>query len=128
MSRGWCDMHWKRWRKHGDPTKIVNVGRHVSPDGYVKVPDKSGRGRSILEHRLVMEEHLGRQLLPTENVHHKNGDRQDNRIENLELWSTSQPQGQRPEDKLKWAKEILALYAPELLKEYDNGKSDTHRN
>jgi hypothetical protein len=126
MSRGWCDMHWKRWRKHGDPTKIVNVGRHVSPDGYVKVPDKSGRGRSILEHRLVMEEHLGRQLLPTENVHHKNGDRQDNRIENLELWSTSQPQGQRPEDKLKWAKEILALYAPELLKEYDNGKPDTH--
>ena len=126
MSRGWCDMHWKRWRKHGDPTKIVNVGRHVSPDGYVKVPDKSGRGRSILEHRLVMEEHLGRQLLPTENVHHKNGDRQDNRIENLELWSTSQPQGQRPEDKLKWAKEILALYAPELLKEYDNGKSDPH--
>ena len=126
MSRGWCDMHWKRWRKHGDPTKIVNVGRHISPDGYVKVPDKSGRGRSILEHRLVMEEHLGRQLLPTENVHHKNGDRQDNRIENLELWSTSQPQGQRPEDKLKWAKEILALYAPELLKEYDNGKPDTH--
>ena len=126
MSRGWCDMHWKRWRKHGDPTKIVNVGRHISPDGYVKVPDKSGRGRSILEHRLVMEEHLGRQLLPTENVHHKNGDRQDNRIENLELWSTSQPQGQRPEDKLKWAKEILALYAPELLKEYDNGKSDPH--
>jgi len=121
LAKGWCDMHWKRWRKHGDPTKIVNVGRHISPDGYVKVPDKSGRGRSILEHRLVMEKHLGRQLLSTENVHHKNGDRQDNRIENLELWSTSQPQGQRPEDKLKWAKEILALYAPELLKEYDNG-------
>jgi len=121
LAKGWCDMHWKRWRKHGDPTKIVNVGRHISPDGYVKVPDKSGRGRSILEHRLVMEKHLGRQLLSTENVHHKNGDRQDNRIENLELWSTSQPQGQRPEDKLKWAKEMLALYAPELLKEYDNG-------
>lgn len=110
-------MHWKRWRKHGDPTKIVNVGRHVSPDGYVKVPDRSGRGRSILEHRLVMEEYLGRQLLSTENVHHINGNRQDNRIENLELWTTRQPQGQRVPDKIEYAIEILKQYAPNLLKE-----------
>ena len=57
-----------------------------------------------------MESHIGRPLAPNENVHHLNGDRADNRIENLELWSTRQPKGQRIPDKVKFAIEILAQY------------------
>lgn len=65
------------------------------------------------EHTWVMEAHLGRPLLPHEQIHHKNGNRIDNRVENLELWVKSQPSGQRALDLLEWAREIVALYGPD---------------
>lgn len=57
-----------------------------------------------------MAEMIGRPLLSHESPHHKNGRRDDNRPCNLELWSTSQPPGQRVVDKLAWAREMIELY------------------
>lgn len=88
--------------------------RGLDKYGYVLLygtghPNESSNG-VVAEHRMVMSNHLGRPLLSTENVHHINGVRDDNRIDNLELWSHSQPRGQRVCDKLRWAQEILSLY------------------
>lgn len=77
--RGPKHYHWKG-------------GRNIDKDGYIQIykPEHPFAGPSgyVLEHRLVMEQHIGRYLERHEIVHHKNRNRQDNRIENLELISS----------------------------------------
>lgn len=103
-----AENHWN-WRGG----RTVQQG-YVRLSGHSDHPNASKSG-AISEHVLVMSQHLGRPLLPGETVHHKNGVRDDNRIENLELWSTTQPAGQRVEDKAAWALEFLKTYHPEWL-------------
>lgn len=118
-----CLTHYKRYRRNGTyELKPRNLGPSDVLEGWVRVRHTGGYVRlakyhedgtveRVMEHRAVMERELGRALFEDENVHHINGDRADNRLENLELWSTSQPSGQRIADKVAWAREILARYA-----------------
>lgn len=62
----------------------LDGGRRIDHRGYVRV-NVAGPDKWMYEHRLVMETHLDRRLRYDEHVHHKNEDKADNRIENLEL-------------------------------------------
>jgi hypothetical protein len=102
-------------------------GRTTRKTGYVFLtnPEFPGKGINganesgqVAEHVVVISRHLGRPLYKGETVHHKNGIKNDNQLDNLELWSKSHPAGQRVEDKTRWAIEWLEIYAPEYLNRY----------
>jgi hypothetical protein len=105
-------MHYQRWKMQGEAgeAKLRKGEGFINAGGYRIL---TIAGRRIAEHRLVMEQQLGRRLERWEMPHHKNGVRDDNRPENLELWVTFQPKGQRATDLLAWAEEIVARYGPE---------------
>jgi hypothetical protein len=110
-ARGYCATHWRRLRTNGEIGPAGLLRRPAGAGclntyGYISFGNKA-------EHRLVFEAHLGRYLMPFENVHHINGVKTDNRLENLELWVTPQPSGQRPDDLARW---VVEFY-PEIVRQ-----------
>lgn len=112
FAKSLCALHYGRYKKTGDAGPANLIRRHGTyrwrdpRSGYVYVdPGLTGRQKRMLEHRFVMEEVLGRPLERYENVHHLNGIRDDNRPENLELWTKPQAAGQRVEDVVAWVVE-----------------------
>ncbi len=94
-------------RKNGEGYICPKGYKHITVRGHPNAKNLQGR---LGEHTVVMCNHLRRYLKEGESVHHKNGIKNDNRIENLELWHRGQPAGQRVSDKIEWAKSFLEEY------------------
>lgn len=120
---GYCNPHYKKFLRYGDPLAGPGKGnpgkpkpegfkvtreRMVNNHGYSLV--RTGPSKWVMEHRVVMEQVLGRPLTKDERIHHKDGNKLNNVPDNLELWLHSHPSGQRVEDAVAWAREILKRY------------------
>lgn len=121
VAKGFCQLHYTRFYRTGNPHKEPKKERWVTRDGHINIyrPDhpNAQKNGQIREHRYIMSEHLERPLFESEQVHHKNGNRTDNRIENLELMLVNfHPPGQRVKDLVEYANKILERYEDKNIK------------
>ncbi len=122
---GYCQGHYrqKRLGKQLQPLHIPTYRyKHA---GYILLqrpdhPNASKQGK-VFEHVVVMSEALGRPLLESETIHHKNGIKDDNRPENLELKAGRHAKGQAVTDLLAYARDILSVYGTEAEKKAIEG-------
>lgn len=126
-------LRWKRFKntkfrvvrtvvKTHKKDKVIRKRKrrlHINRDGYVYVympeHENSDKWGYVAEHKFVMSEKIGRPLMKGEQVHHKNSIKNDNRPENLELWSGDHPSGQRVSDMILFCVQYLTKYAPDCL-------------
>ena len=113
-ARGYCVAHYGRWLRGLSVDLPLDafrrpVGATIErKDGYRHIKVEMGGGAAwVPEHQWVMEQKLGRRLREHECVHHLNGLRDDNRIENLELWTRHHPYGVRVGDLAHWIREWI---------------------
>lgn len=97
------------------------IGEGYLKDGYIIIsrrghPNSDQKNGKIGQHTFIMSQLLNRPLRKTETVHHKNGIRDDNRVENLELWDKKHGPGQRVEDKINWCIQFLNEYGYKVEK------------
>jgi HNH endonuclease len=126
-----CNNEYKKLKRKGEDGKIKDklirgyISRggkgYTNENGYVYIyrpdhPNSKGNGY-LLEHRLVMSLHLKRPLKGKETVHHRNGIKNDNRIENLELFDQSHGPGEKVKDKIEWCLAFLEQYGYKMIKE-----------
>lgn len=137
VARGYCNVHYDHWREYGNPLTVTKrpPGTGTISNGYVVLSGYHGhpnaqKSGKIMEHVLVMSNMLGRPLVKGEQVHHKNGNRQDNRPENLELiLKYNHHAGQKLEDIIEhYLPDYIELYGvdkvQELINEYTEPQTE----